>query len=410
MNRQVIAVVGAGHAGGRVAQALIERSDDCAVVLIGDEKAAPYERPALSKGLLSGRESSDDLTLQPGDLWDGHPRLERVIGRADRLDPESKTLGLADGRQVSFDQLVVAIGGQPRKLPAAVAPDGKLHVLRTLDDCSSLQAAIRQGGHLAIVGAGVIGMEVAATARQMGLEVTVLDASPSVMRRCLPASVSSWLAGEHAQAGVNLRLGSQLQGIRQGEKGFVLEGKATGGEPLSLDADHVLLAIGIECQVDFLKAAGIPCDTGVVVDSFCRSPAYPWCYAVGDVAQTFSDFYGRQLRQETWRNAENQAVYVAEQILQGGDLPYVEIPWMWSDQFEHNIQVVGEVEGHDHSVLRGDLDGGEATLVLLDDSRIVGAVMINQGKERKVLEKLIAERRPVDVHRLADPGVKLKSL
>jgi len=170
-----------------------------------------------------------------------------------------------------------------------------------------------------------------------------------------------------------------------------------------------LLAIGIDCDTGFLQQAGIGCQNGVVVDASCRSPDTPWCYAVGDVANCDNAFYGRLLRQETWRNAENQALAVARQIA-GVAQRYAEIPWMWTDQLGHNIQVVGLIDDADGHVWRGDLGQGKAIMVLLRDGRVVAAVMVNQGKERKALEALIRERRVVDKALLSDLSVSLKAV
>jgi 3-phenylpropionate/trans-cinnamate dioxygenase ferredoxin reductase subunit len=409
MSARRIAIVGAGHAGGRVAQHLIELDGTCQVLLIGDEPYAPYERPALSKAVLAGEQAWSELMLAADGFWSSHPGLVRITARVVGLDRGRRCLSLADGRQIEFDELVVAIGGAPRSLRVPGGDLPGLHVLRGIDDCDKLATTLVPGSRLLVIGAGVIGMEVAATASGLGVTVTVLDVSDQIMRRCLPAPVSQWLASQHQQVGVAFKSQVGVQSIAHDGAVYRVRVQGAGGACEVLEAEQVLLAIGIDCDTGFLQQAGIGCQNGVVVDESCRSPDTPWCYAVGDVANCDNAFYGRLLRQETWRNAENQALAVARQIA-GVAQRYAEIPWMWTDQLGHNIQVVGMIDDADGHVWRGDLGQGRATMVLLRDGRVVAAVMVNQGKERKALEALIRERRVVDKALLSDLSVSLKAV
>jgi 3-phenylpropionate/trans-cinnamate dioxygenase ferredoxin reductase subunit len=409
MSARRIAIVGAGHAGGRVAQHLMALDSACQVLLIGDEPFAPYERPALSKAVLAGEQAWGELMLAADEFWTAHPRLERITARVVGLDSERRCLSLHDGRQVEFDELVVATGGAARPLQVPGGDLPGLHVLRGIGDCEKLAATLIAGSRLLVIGAGVIGMEVAATASALGVAVTVLDVSDQIMRRCLPAPVSQWLAAQHQRVGVELKSQVGVQSIAHDGTVYRVHVQNLDGVSEVLEVEQVLLAIGIDCDTGFLERAGITCRNGVVVDASCRSPDSPWCYAVGDVANCDNAFYGRSLRQETWRNAENQALAVARQIA-GDAQPYGEIPWMWTDQLGHNIQVVGLIEEADGHVWRGDLAQDKATLVLLREGRVVAAVMVNQGKERKALEALIRERRVVDQTLLGDLSVSLKAV
>ncbi|NBA94843.1 NAD(P)/FAD-dependent oxidoreductase [Pseudomonas sp. R5(2019)] len=409
MSVRRIAIVGAGHAGGRVAQHLIELDSRCQVLLIGDEPYAPYERPALSKAVLAGEQAWGELMLAADEFWTAHDRLVRMTARVVGLDSDQRCLRLDDGRQVEFDELVVATGGVARSLKVPGGDLPGLHVLRGIGDCEKLAGALESGSRLLVIGAGVIGMEVAATASGLGVAVTVLDVSDQVMRRCLPAAVSQWLAAQHQHAGVVLKSQVGVQSIVHDGAVYQVQVQGLEGRCEVLEAEQVLLAIGIDCDTGFLEQTGITCVNGVVVDAFCRSPDASWCYAVGDVANCDNAFYGRPLRQETWRNAENQALAVAQQIV-GAAQPYSEIPWMWTDQFGHNIQVVGLIDEADGHVWRGDLAQGKATMVLLKECRVVAAVMVNQGKERKALEALIRGRRQIDEALLSDVSVSLKAV
>lgn len=407
MNEKTVAIVGAGHAGGRVAQHLIERGYTGRIVLIGEEPHAPYERPALSKELLVGSKTTEDLMLQEPVFWIENPNLARVHARVVELDPRTKSLQLSDGQTVAFDDLVLATGGAPRrlKIPGGNLPG--LHYLRTIDDCLQLRSALQGARRMVIIGAGVIGMEAAASATRLGLQVDVVEAGSRIMSRCIPEPVSEWLAEQHHNAGVRLHLNAGVSSIEGKPEGFQVNAKDAAGHSIYLAADVVLIAVGIECETDFADQAGVLVDNGVVVDEFCRSVNTPWCYAVGDVARTFVPRLDNHVRQETWRNAENQAMAVAEFIL-GRAEPYHETQWMWTDQFEHNIQVVGVPHIDDEVIVRGDLQDGRATLVHLRDKRVVGGVLINQAKDRRPLEALVERAGEPNRAQLADTSISLK--
>lgn len=409
MTQGTVAIVGAGHAGGRVAQFLVEKGYSGPIVLIGEETHAPYERPALSKELLMGSKSVDELLLQQPAFWTETPNLTRIQARVLDMDARTKTLQLSTGGCITFKHLVVATGGAPRRLTIEGANLPGLHYLRTIDDCMQLRGALEGAHRLAIIGAGVIGMEAAASARRLGIQVDVIEAGPRIMARCVPESVSNWLAEQHHAAGVRLHLNAGVSSIETTSSGYQINAKDAGGHSIYLAADVVLVAVGIECETGFVDQAGVLVDNGVVVDQFCRSINTPWCYAVGDVARTYVPGLDNHVRQETWRNAENQALAVAGFIL-GRTEPYHETQWMWSDQYEHNIQVVGVPHVDDEIIVRGDLHSGKATLVHLRDNRIVGGVMINQGRDRRPLESLVERAQQVNKVQLADATVSLKTV
>ena len=410
MTAPVVAIVGAGHAGGRVAQQLCEKGFAGRILLIGEEPHLPYERPALSKELLLGTRSVDDILLAPADYWAGAVQVERIHARVLELDAQARELLLSNGQSVTFEQLVIATGGAPRRLRVPGGDLPGLHYLRTIDDCARLRDALGRARSLAIIGAGVIGMEAAASARRIGLDVTVIEAGARIMARCVPAPVSEWLAQEHRKQGVTLLMNASLESIALDADGRYRIAVRDGDDaPRQLSADAVLVAVGIECETGFADQAGVLVDNGVVVDQYCRSLNTPWCYAVGDVACTYVPELNRHVRQETWRNAENQAVAVAEFIL-GRTEPFRETPWMWTDQYDHNIQVVGAPHPDDEILARGEIDTGKATLLHLRDGRVVGGVMLNQGRDRKPLEILAEGSARIDRARLADAAVPLKQV
>jgi 3-phenylpropionate/trans-cinnamate dioxygenase ferredoxin reductase component len=411
-NQSRVAIVGAGHAGGRVAQHLRALGHRGPIALIGDEKHAPYERPALSKELLLGEKTVADLTLAPVGFWsETHPdlRIDRHFARARRVLTDRTELILDDenSTRILFDQLVIATGGTARIPGIEGADDRRIHTLRTIDDCLALREALAHCRTIAIVGGGVIGMEVAAAASKLGVKATVFEAADRIMSRVLPQAASEWLAGVHRENGVTIEAGVRVRRIEHEAPSSWRVYYGEGAD--SVQADVVLLAAGIQCAVDFLNETSIAGPDGILVDAFCRSPVAPWCYAAGDVAATANAFYGQILRQETWRNAENQARAVAE-FISGRTEPFNELPWMWTDQYGFNIQVVGHPGVDDCTVTRGVLGAGPTTLVSIREGRISGAVMINQGRERRVLERLIGERVTVNARRMADTSIALKEI
>lgn len=415
-----IAIVGAGHAGGRVAQHLRALGHRGEIALIGDEAHAPYERPALSKELLLGEKTPADLTLAPAGFWEDNTQTSacatptrRYRARARRVfaDPlgEHRAIELDDANstRVDFDTLVVATGGKARMPRIDGIDQPGVHSLRTIDDCLALREALAGARDIVIIGAGVIGMEVAAAAAKLGKHATVLETAARPMARILPPPVSDWLAGVHRAHGVTIETGGAVTHIeRTAARRFAVHVDGVSG---AHTCDLVLVAAGIECSVDFLEGTSIASVDGIVVDACCRSPVAPWCYAAGDIAVAYNGRFGRMLRQETWRNAENQARAVAGFIC-GRVEPFNETPWMWTDQFGFNIQVIGRPEANHRFVTRGDIGAGPATLVALDGDYVSGAVLIDCGRNRRALEALIEAKTPVDRARLADAAVPLKEV
>ncbi|RAR57565.1 3-phenylpropionate/trans-cinnamate dioxygenase ferredoxin reductase subunit [Paraburkholderia unamae] len=439
-----VVVVGAGHAGGRVVQHLGALGFAGRITLVGDERHPPYERPALSKEWLTCEQEpwseaasaastpASTLTLAPGAFWEASAlrdaRIDRLHDRAVALDAAQRVLTLASGAQLPFDRLVVATGGAPRDgaIPGARQPG--VHLLRTIDDSVALRRALRESRGLAIIGAGVIGMEVASSARELGVPVTVLEAGPRVLARCLPPAMSEWLVHEHRARGVRVELGVAVEEIAAGDEAngagqpgrYVVRCRkanvdadgdaASAGAAFDVAADTILIAIGVDCTPAFLDGTGFAGRQGVDVDVTCRSPRAPWLYAVGDVAHVLGGASPSQgLRQETWRNAENQALAVAQSIV-GEPRPYRETPWMWTDQLGYNIQVVGQPDPRDEVVMRGEPGAGPCAAFSVRDGRVVAGVLVNAGRERRFLEKLVESGAPVDLARLADARTPLREL
>lgn len=389
-----VAIVGAGHAGGRVVQHLRDLGYDGRISLIGDEPVPPYERPALSKELLLGKLSASELTLDPAEFWKQDDKFDRIVANVTRVHSGARALTLDDGRELSFDTLVIASGGRPRRLPIPGANLPGVWVLRTIPDALAIRELLKSGASVVVIGAGVIGMEVAASAASIGASVEVLEAGDRVLARCLPEAASAWLRGLHERHGVTIRTGAKVQSIAPAAEIGTLQVafERDDGVRDTLRADMVLMAVGIDCTPTFLEGSGVEYGNGVRVDSHCRVPGVPWVYAVGDVAEVADAATGAYVRQETWRNAENQARAVAEYIQAGRTEPYVEIPWMWTDQYGRNIQVVGMPCPGDEVVVRQELGDGPGCLVWFRNGCVAGGVLVDSGRERKALEALVARR------------------
>ncbi|CAG9187575.1 NAD(P)/FAD-dependent oxidoreductase [Cupriavidus pinatubonensis] len=409
MGDRHIVIVGAGHAGGRVVQHLLARQYDGRLTMIGEEEFPPYERPALSKEALLGERNVNDLYLCSEDFWRSSKNMRWVQSRAVAVDGQRKAVRIATGEEIEFDDLVVATGGRARtlKIPGGNLPG--VYTLRTIADCLALREVLHKDCHVAIVGAGVIGMEVAATAAKLGASVTVLEAGKQILGRCLPPFAAEWLREVHRSHGARIETEIDVSEIAASGKKLTVHATRGNGEGIVVEVDIVLAAIGIECEVDFLSGTGIATRNGIPVGADCRSPVASWCLAVGDVSLAYNNHYESAVRQETWRNAENQAQAVAEFLLGRVD-PYIEIPWMWTDQFEHNIQVVGRPELGKDTVVRRAETGELAAVFCLQDEQLVAGVLINTGRDRKSLEKLIRSKKRASRDDLANPSIPLKGL
>ncbi len=408
MHQQHVLIAGAGHAGGRVAQSLREAGYTGMLTLIGDEPYLPYERPALSKEVLQGKKSFVELTLEPTTFWEDKERVQWLHAGITSISKE-RVATLSNGDAVDFDMLVVATGGSPRTL---LIPGGDLpgiYVLRTIDDCRALRPVLSPGGRLVVIGGGVIGMEAAASATTMGVNVTVIEAGTRIMARCLPPEASDWLQAVHQKQGVDIKTGTVVDSIERHHDELLINIHQAGKCVDTLSADVVLVAIGIVPNTDFLEGSGIAVDNGVQVDASCRSTNTEWCFAVGDVANTFNPHYQSYVRQETWRNAENQARAVAETVM-GRGVPYREVPWMWSDQFDRNIQVVGIYSPSDVTIMRKAFGESSGSMLWLRDGRVAGGVLLDSGRERKSLEALVRRGSQMDAQTLSNTSMSLKEL
>lgn len=391
-----IVIVGAGQAGARAAEAARGAGYPGRITLIGAEDRLPYERPQLSKELLLDAEAPLQ-TIRDADGW-ASLNIDIVVGRAIVSGDARKSVVVADdGRLFFYDTLLIATGTVPRRLPALEAGPLPVLTLRTVEDTLAFRGHLRPGLRLAVVGGGVIGLEAAAAAAKTGAAVTVIEAASSLLSRALPPVVSDFLRARHEAAGVSFRLGQPP--VSATAEGVVL----ASGEVVP--ADLILVGVGVEPALDLARSLGLEIDNGIKVDAYGRT-SVPGIFAAGDVVSQWCSWHGRFMRVETWANAQNQAAAAARSMV--GELTaYQDAPWFWTNQYDLNIQVVGNaVRGAE--VVRGDPAGGRFSVVNLIAGEVVGAVTVNMPKDMASFRRLVAARRSLAADDLKDPGFDLR--
>jgi NADPH-dependent 2,4-dienoyl-CoA reductase/sulfur reductase-like enzyme len=367
-----ITIVGASLAGLTTAQALRSGGFDGTITLIGDEDHEPYDRPPLSKQVLAGTRQAGDLALAPGDRLADLDLDLRLGRRATELDLEHHEVGLLGGERVPFDAVVVATGATPRELPGTPELDG-IHVLRTLDDALAIRRELEAGPRVVVVGAGFIGAEVASSARGLGLDVTVVEVLPVPLSHALGPVMGEVCAALHRDNGTDLRCGVAVAGFEGTERveAVVLS------DGTRLDADLVVIGVGVRPATDWLVGSGLDLADGVVCDPMLRAVGAPVVHAAGDVARWHHPRYGEQLRIEHWTNAADQGRAVARDLLAdpGSAEPFAPVPYVWSDQYKVKIQVLGRCRPDDAvSVVLGSVEEHRFVALYERDGMLHGAL------------------------------------
>ena len=399
-------IVGAGLAGAKAAEAIREADAEGTVVLVGDEPRAPYERPDLSKGVLLGNKTLDELKVVPDEWWAEHD-VELVTGdAATGLDAAARTVTLASGRKVDYDRLLLTTGASPRVLDVPGADlDGVLY-LRRADDNEKLVEVLAAGGSLVVVGGGWIGLEVAAAARTKGLTVTVVDPRDQPLLGALGAEVGAVWAELHRAQGVDVRLGVGVTELRG-------EGRVTTvvlDDGTELAADAVLVGVGAELNLDLAEQGGLAVDGAVPVDAQLRtSDTNVW--AAGDIALAQNAWWGAPLRVEHWANAQDQGAF-AGRAMTGDTAAWSQPPYFFTDQYDAGMEYHGHADpSADELVLRGDPASGEYVAFWRDtQGRVNAAMHVNRWDDSDPLKALVTARAVVSAERLADPGVPLADL
>ncbi|MSO70473.1 MAG: hypothetical protein EXQ88_00395 [Alphaproteobacteria bacterium] len=404
MRRPSCVIVGGGQAGARATEALRKHGYPGAITLVSDETYLPYERPPLSKSVLTGADEPVKARLFNEEFYRTQDIALRLATRAESIDRAARRLRLAAGESLAYDTLLLATGARPRRLALPGSDAASLYYLRGIDDCLALRHRLQPEARVVLIGGGYIGLEVAAAARARGAQVTVLEAQASILARVAAPEVASAIAALHRRHGVEIRTGVAIEGCEPAgaETSIRLKGGAT------LAADVIVVGIGILPNVELAASAGLVIDGGILVDSFGRS-SDPAIYAAGDVASFDHPLLGRRVRLESWQNAQNQAIAAARAIA-GAPLPYSEIPWFWSDQYDVNLQLAGLPARWDRVVLRGDRVAMRFTAFYLDAGRLVAVNAANSARDIAPARQMIARGIAPDPALLADPSVDLRSL
>lgn len=399
--RQRFVIVGAALAGGTAAATLRREGFDGPLTLIGAEEHLPYERPPLSKSFLRGETSFDAALVEPQAFWHDNDVELRLGTRVASVDPGGRNVVLEGGERVPFDRLLIATGARNRRFPIPGLDLPGIYDLRSVDDAERIRAEMAPGRNVVIAGMGFIGSEVAASLRQKGLDVSVIDGNAAPLARVLGDRVGGVLEAIHRDKGVSMHFQdrvAEFEGVDRVERVVTAGG-------LRLDCDFVVLGLGVEPVTDFLDGSGITMDNGVVVDELCRTNV-EGIFAAGDVANHHNPVFGRRVRVEHWQNAIKHGQAAALSMLGKGS-PYRDTYWFWSDQYEANLQYVGYHTEWDTLVVRGALEDRNFLAFYVKDGRVLATVGIGRGEEVQRCATLIEARAPVDPGKLSDERVDL---
>lgn len=404
-NAEKIVVIGAGQAGAQAVQSLRLFGYDGAITLVGDEAALPYQRPPLSKAYMKGELAEDRLYFKPS-AWYEDQKVETLLSQSvEGIDRAAREVHLQHGGKLPYDALIIATGSRPRALPVEGADLANVFDLRGLSDVEHIQPKMIPGTKLVIIGAGYIGLEAAAVARQLGLEVTVLEMADRVLARVTSPVISEFYESLHREHGVDIRTGARLDKLA-GADGKVTHAVLADGE--TIEADMVLAGIGIVPNIELAADAGIACNNGIIVDEDARTND-PRVFAAGDCTVRPLAHYARTGRLESVHNAIEQGKLAAAAIM-GKPRPNIDCPWFWSDQYDVKLQIAGLSMGHDEVVVRGDQSAGKFAAFYLKNGRLIAVDAVNSPPEFIASKKLIMTGAVVAADRLSDTNISMKEI
>jgi 3-phenylpropionate/trans-cinnamate dioxygenase ferredoxin reductase subunit len=399
-----IVIVGAGQAAAQACASLRQFGYAGALTLIGDEPALPYQRPPLSKAYMKGDLAEERLYFKPQDWYDSQSIDVMRNTRVTTIDRAARTVTTDSGKSLDYDALIISTGSRPRALPVPGAELGNVFDLRDLKDVEAIRPHMQAGRRLVIVGAGYIGLEAAAVARQLGLEVTVLEMADRVLARVTSPVMSKFFEDEHRRQGVDIRTGAQLAELR----GAQTVQSAVLADGTDIPADIVLVGIGILPNQELAAEAGIACKNGIIVDRDARTND-PRVFAAGDCAHRPLVHYGRDGRLESVHNAIEQGKLAAAAIM-GKPRPVEDCPWFWSDQYDLKLQIAGLSEGYDQIVVRGNPDDRKFAAFYLRNGKLIAVDAINSAPEFIVAKKLIMSGASLAPETLGDTSISMKEI
>lgn len=403
-----IVIVGGGQAAAQAIETLRKRGHRAPVTLVGDENLLPYQRPPLSKKYLAGTLERDRLLFRHAEHYHDHGVDLRLGFPAVRIDRQAQRVEIAEGSHVEYSRLLIATGSRPRLLPVPGAELAGVYSLRTAADVDRLRAEFAPGRRAVVIGGGYIGLEVAATCREAGLEVTVLEAANRVMSRVVAPVVSTFYQAEHARHGVNIQLDARVEALLPdgGPPGAHRVSGVRLADGRELPADFVLIAVGVVPADDLARDAGLPCDDGIVVDEHCRT-ADPLIWAAGDCTRQPNVHFGLRVRLESVDNAFEQGASAALNML-GLTTVHDKVPWFWSDQYDLKMVIVGLADGHDDLVVRGDPASRAFSVCYLKRGELVAVETVNHNRDQMAARKLVMARMRPDRAKLSDDRIALR--
>ena len=400
-----VVIVGAGHGGAQAAIALRQNGYAGPIKLVGREPEIPYERPPLSKDYLAQEKAIERIQIRPLSFW-ADKSVDLILGEeVTAVDATAHVVSLASGTTLSYDHLIWATGGDPRRLTCSGAELAGIHVVRTRADVDAIMAELDSTTKVAVIGGGYIGLEAAAVLRKLGKDVVLLEALPRVLARVAGEELSAFYESEHRAHGVDLRTGVGVVAL----EGTDRVSGVTLGDGTSVAADMVIVGIGIIPSVEPLLAAGAQGGNGVLVDAQCRTSLLD-IYAIGDCAAHANSFADdATIRLESVQNANDQATVAAKTIC-GEDVQYGATPWFWSNQYDLKLQTVGLSTGFDQAVMRGDPASRSFSVIYLKDGQVRALDCVNMVKDYVQGRKLVEARAVIDPALLADTTVPLKDM
>lgn len=399
-----LVIVGANLAGGMAAATLREEGFDGRVVLIGEEPHPPYERPPLSKEYLRGEQPFEKALVRPSGFYQANGIETRFGVRVARVDPGARMVEMAGGESLRYDKVLVSTGVRNRRFPIPGLDLEGVHDLRTVADADRIRSDIRPGRRAVVVGMGFIGAEVAASLRQSGVEVTVVEFARTPLFRVLGEQVGRAIAGLHRDHGVEMFFEDSVAAFEGA--GRVERVRTKAGR--RIECDFAVVGVGVEPVTDLVAGTGVEIDNGIMVDEYCRT-SMEGVYAAGDVANHYHPVFRRRVRVEHWQNALKQGPAAARSML-GKGKPYDEVHWFWSDQYDANVQYAGFHTEWDELVVRGSLEARSFVAFYLKDKRVLASVAINRSKDLRRSMPLIKSQVQVEPARLRDEGADLAQL
>ena len=394
-------IIGCGQAGGQAAASLRQEKYEGPITMIGQEPYIPYQRPPLSKQYLSGEQEKEKLSLRQESFYSEKEINLMLETSVLSLDPHNKELQLENGETVTYDKLLIATGGRPRKLEVDGHTLKGIHYLRNIDDVDAIKTQMSISQNLVIVGGGYIGLEVASVAIKKGLTVSVLEMESRILERVTTEEMSAFYHQLHTDEGVNILTSTQAKAFKGSE---TVESVVCGDH--EIPADLVIVGIGILPNTEMAEAAGLKTNNGLVVDEHCRT-SNEHIFAAGDCTNHPNPILNRRLRLESVPNAMEQGRVAASNML-GGSKSYASMPWFWSDQYEHKLQMVGFSKDSDQSIIRGDMASKSFTVFYLKDDSIIAADSVNNPKEFMASKQLVGKKASKEA--LADTSIELKTL